>query len=417
MRPHSLPISVPTLLRGLAGIVGLVGFITVCLGTATAVSQDRTPDGALPVDQGATTTPLSDERARGSRPTPPRTTSPTSHLQVGGLAQPVTPPGTPGTAPAGGGPAQTVAGQPTTAPGAGTPTSGTAAAAAQHGRGEPPFGFVPGRPAPILVVPLADARVAPATVQAITDAAAAALSPMSHGHPVQPVSDPARLASIAACRDATCLGAQIAEAGGIAGVMIRISRARPRTPIDLTIGVVDPVSGAPRREPVTGQIPAAAEASPGEHVTPLVAQLVDAMPSAAPPPATLLVTVNVDGAMVRIDNFEAGRSPLASLTIRPGRYPVLVNADGYHLTRQMVSVTDGEQARLDVTLEPDQAAQALLAQQEEQSHPSDGPIYTRWWFLAGAGAVVLGATIAIILVATSGGDAQNPPGFPVPPIR
>ncbi len=148
-------------------------------------------------------------------------------------------------------------------------------------------------------------------------------------------------------------------------------------------------------------------------------------PIVAPPPAQgrLLVAVNVDDAEVLVDGQAVGRTPLAVLTLPPGRHTVAIRAVGFEPYSRSVDLTV-EGARVDAYLDPtpDQAS-AIAAHEAEEAAaygaaaPAD-PWYRKWWVWAavGGGAVVLTAIIVGIAVAAGGGDGGTQEGFPVPPL-
>lgn len=284
---------------------------------------------------------------------------------------------------------------------------------------------------PVGVVPMPTGDVTPEIVNAIRDAVVAQLSGIVQGREVRALESPEHLVAILECPDAACIGAKLAELGAIAGVLVRIHRepAAPRArpaprPVMITIEVVDPVSGAPRVEPVQISLEEEQLAVPADVLSPHVSALAPAMP-AAPPRASLLVAVNVDDAAITIDGEEIGRSPVAPVEVAPGRHQVAVTHPGFVSRRQPIDVGRGENARLDILLEVDPQNAELL---EADAAPvaggggggaQDGPFYTRWYVIAGAGVVLAAITVAIIVLATSGGDEQTGPtgGIPIPPIE
>ena len=284
---------------------------------------------------------------------------------------------------------------------------------------------------PVAVVPMPTGEVTIEMVDAIRDAVVAQLSGMVQGREVRALGNPAHLVAILECADAPCIGAKLAELGAIAGVLVRIHRepAAPRAgsaarPVTVTIEVVDPVSGAARTEPIQIELDETQLAAPAEALAPRVAELAPALP-APPPRSSLLVAVNVDDAAVSIDGEEVGRSPVAPVEVEPGRRQIAVTRAGFVSRRQSIDVGRGENARLDVLLEVDPENAELLESDAASvgggggSGAQDGPFYTRWYVIAGAGVVLAAITVAIIVLATSGGDEQTgvTGGIPIPPIE
>jgi hypothetical protein len=261
-----------------------------------------------------------------------------------------------------------------------------------------------------------------ATEAGLRDAVVTALQPTQPRRGVQAVSQPERLAAMRACRDATCFGAQIAEANGAVGVLLRFRRFGPNAPVQITIALADPVSGASRGEPIQGTIEAAMVATPAETLAPLLAELAPHMPS-PPPISSLLMAINVDGATVQVDDAEVGLSPVGPVTLEAGQHTVMVTRPGYRSLRRAIDLGIGEHARINVDLEMDPATAALMNEQQEESEASgstggpEGPFYTRWYVIAGAGAAVAVLATVVIVVVASSGDDGGQGGIPVPPIQ
>lgn len=272
---------------------------------------------------------------------------------------------------------------------------------------------------PVAVIPLPDAQLNPPIASAIRDAVAEAFRATVSGRSILVVNNPTVLAAFAACTDATCIGTELARGGVVAGVLVRMTRARPRDPIDVTIEVVDPVSGAPRAEPVRVVVPVESEGAPGALVAQAAAPLAATIP-APPQPTTLLLAINVDDAEVAIDGRQVGTSPLAPLDLPPGRHTISVSARGFAPWSRMVEVAPAESARVNVDLAPDAAALARLAEEDEaraDASGGGGPWYTRWYVLAGAGAAAVLVGVIVVLAASGGGGDGGNAGYPVPPIR
>lgn len=300
--------------------------------------------------------------------------------------------------------------------------------AAEPAEEEDPFAR---RPAPpIMVVVLPGRRVPPEAVTAAREALVAQVTPMARGREVHGLGAEALIATIAECDEDACLGAQLAEAGAQAGVVLRLERARRRQ-LDATLELRDPVSGAPRLDPIEGTVPREAEAI-GDALAALTAQLEDAMPDPPPPPATLTVTVNVDGAQVQVEGHEIGTSPVAPIDVPEGNYEVVVMRPGYLSVRRQTRVSAGEQARVDVTLreigaEVEGGGTGSGADEESPwgspggGEDGGGDITGEWWFwtIIGVGAaLVIGGAIGIGVAVSDQGPEMPPPpqGIPLPAI-
>jgi hypothetical protein len=303
------------------------------------------------------------------------------------------------------------------APTAGAAGAGAAGAAPTGARAAP---AIP-PPAPIMVVALPSGRVPPDVVDAARAAVIAQVEPMAGGRPVRPLLAADIQAAIAACREPACVGAQIAAAGAIGAVLVHVARRTPRGPIELRIALVDPVSGSPRLPPILTTVP-----DPGaiaQALQPFLEQLRSAMFSPPPPPPQLRITVNVDGATVRVDDEVIGESPVVPIRLAPGRHVVTVQRDGYLLARREVELDMGENERVDITLQSFAAAGIEPPRDAGAGGSGDerGPEwYEHWGFWAGVGgAVVLGVVIgvAVGVAANNQGRPPDPQGIRLPPIR
>lgn len=280
----------------------------------------------------------------------------------------------------------------------------------------------PDMPAPIMVVVLTSGRVAvPEDVQsAARDAVIAQVTPMTGGRPVLPLMAPALRDAIAACTEPACIGGQIASAGAFGAILVRLSKRAARGPVSLTLEMVDPVSGSPRLTPLTGSLTSAASAA--TELQPLTAQLQGVMFSPPPPPPTLLVTVNVDGARVRVDETELGESPVARTTLRQGRHVVQVTRAGYVSSRRTIELVDGQNERLDVILSPSTAiaddgtsGSGSFAGGGGGTPLTEEPLF--WVAIGGGVLVIAGIAIGVGVAVANSGPPPNPMGIPLPPIE
>jgi hypothetical protein len=238
------------------------------------------------------------------------------------------------------------------------------------------------------------------------------------------LTDEEKLTAAAACEDAPCIGAIVAGEGAISGILIRMERRRTRDPLTVMIGVVDPVSGANRGEPVSGEVPTEHLEMPQETLAPLTAQLAPLMP-APPRSTTLLVASNVDEATVSVDGQEVGTTPLAPGNITPGEHTVSVSRPGYLVQSHRIEIAAGQAARLNFDLEPTPETAAGDAADLQAgfgggdagggSAGGGDSILTKWWFwTAIGGAVVIGVLIGVIAAVASGPEQEE--AILVPPI-
>jgi hypothetical protein len=263
---------------------------------------------------------------------------------------------------------------------------------------------------PVMVAVLTSGRVPEDVAAATATALVEQVRPMAGGRPVLPLALEEMRARLAACADAACQGAFLGETGVIGAVIARLSRRTARGAVAITLEMIDPMSGAPRVTPITGELADAATA-PATLAT-MVEQLRGSMFSPPPPPPTLLVTVNVDGATVMIDGTSVGESPIASQRLTHGRHVVMVTRSGYSGVRREIDLEPGEQERLDLTLE----RATLLPTQEMLADGTvatrvEPPWYEQWyvWVGVGAGVLVIAGVIIGVVVAT-----QPPPVTPDP---
>lgn len=280
--------------------------------------------------------------------------------------------------------------------------------------------------APIMVVVIGGPRVDAAVVDATRAALVAQITPMTGERPVLPLMADALRDQIAACTDAPCVGAIIANAGAFGAVIARLSRASARRPMTLTLDMIDPVSGSPRLAQQTVQLADAASAA--TTLQPMTALLQPVMFSPPPPLPTLLVTVNIDGASVRIDDRDLGLSPVSRATLTPGRHIVTVTGPSHLSARRTIELTDGENQRLDITLVDASAAMgddAVAMPVGEGTSTAGGVQTSRQWFeeplvwvAIGGGILLVGAGIGIGVGVSSANQTTPPPmGIPLPPIN
>ena len=131
---------------------------------------------------------------------------------------------------------------------------------------------------------------------------------------------------------------------------------------------------------------------------------------------SLLVTVNVPGARIIVDEDQPRVAPAAALRVSPGAHTVRVSAEGYLRSERSIQVPS-EGARVDVFLEANEALAArTIANEDVYESTDDSGVHKKWWFWAaiGGGVVVVAGVIAAIALASGGGEGQAL--IPVPPI-
>ncbi len=274
----------------------------------------------------------------------------------------------------------------------------------------------PDGPAPVVVIPVPGANLTEAIANATLTATTTQLGTVVRGRGVRLVADGAVVAATMACAQqeegaAACRGAQVAAAGGASGVLVNVSRASADAPVSIRYEVIDSVTGDPRASAAT-ELPADGISAAALQDT--IAQLAPGLP-APPARGSILVAVNVDGAMVAVDGQMVGESPVAPVEVPPGSHTVSVNRAGFQPYSRSVEVTlDG--VRVNADLQPDEEEMARLADLEDEAREqAEGPKpwYKRWYVWAAAGAVLVGASVAVGVAA---GGADDPQGFNVPPI-
>ncbi len=118
----------------------------------------------------------------------------------------------------------------------------------------------------------------------------------------------------------------------------------------------------------------------GERVT------VELDASESPLPATLVVDGGSPDAEIRLDGEDVGRGRFER-ELPPGTYSIEVSAPGFVSQTKSVELRPGARERLSVSLE------------------KEGGLLSRWWFWAGAAAVVSGGVVAGVLLT----EPESPP--------
>jgi hypothetical protein len=153
------------------------------------------------------------------------------------------------------------------------------------------------------------------------------------------------------------------------------------------------------------------------------------------------------GAALYVDNESVGTTPLeTSVVVAPGQHALVVSAAGYKSFRTSINAVAGQEhtetvvlasapiqprANAGDRLRPTNAASGVLSVTRSSAIPTmeaspsllltnaqssdgsqqerrSGPIYRRWWFWAGASAIVLG-TASIIALSYPGGVTHSCP--------
>ncbi len=107
---------------------------------------------------------------------------------------------------------------------------------------------------------------------------------------------------------------------------------------------------------------------------------------------TIHLTSRPERASIRVDGLEVGEAPV-SRRVPFGGHVVEAELPGYETYRTSVEIAERQELDLQVVL-------------EEETDPG---LFGRWWFWAGASAVVVGATVAIVLLAQPS-DPEPIPG-------
>lgn len=222
-----------------------------------------------------------------------------------------------------------------------------------------------------------------------------------------------RAVTRAECDDA-CVGARLAEANARVGVLLEVRPEGPaRGPIvpRLSLQLVAPVSGQALGAPIAVVL---VDGAPSYDPAPLVA----GFPAPPPPPARLVIAIDVDGANVALDGVDLGASPVAPVEVREGAHELTIRAPGHEPFARRVEVPSAG-LRVDVRLAPaaDEAARLAAADAGTtfDAVETSDPLWKKWWLWAAVGgAVVVGLVVGIAVAASGGGGNGN--AFPVPPI-
>jgi hypothetical protein len=133
-----------------------------------------------------------------------------------------------------------------------------------------------------------------------------------------------------------------------------------------------------------------------------------------------------EGARVIIDGAVVGTLPMREPVRVPiGKRTVTVEAAGFVSETQTHEIAGEAFVRAHVALVPVAIVTSLqntgslaaptLVRKEDEPSTVGGPIYKRWWFWAGAGALVLAGVASAVLLTRGGGDCRSPGGDPCNP--
>ncbi len=141
-----------------------------------------------------------------------------------------------------------------------------------------------------------------------------------------------------------------------------------------------------------------------------LASLLGEPPPTEPRKGTVVVRASVPGARVRVGEVAGGEAPF-EVEVPPGEYPVSVSRDGFLEHVRRVEVQSGATTRVDVVLAeipPPEPVESVAPDHEaippeeplmiEAAERAATPLYKRWWFWTGIGAVVAGSVVTTVLL-------------------
>jgi len=151
-----------------------------------------------------------------------------------------------------------------------------------------------------------------------------------------------------------------------------------------------------------------AEVEPGSSAAEHRGAVEDALEQVRQRIPRLSITLEGAGAgdEVRVDGETVARDALGSVGIDPGSHEVELVRDGTVLSRASAEVEEGGSA--EVRLEAPAPESAELAASSEEPALTDGEdegsVLASPWLWVGVGAAVVAGALAVILVATAGGE-------------
>ena len=105
---------------------------------------------------------------------------------------------------------------------------------------------------------------------------------------------------------------------------------------------------------------------------------------------TVRVTSAPERAQVRIDGLDVGEAPVER-SLPAGGHVIEAESTGYETYRAAIELADRQELALHLVLDED-----------------DDPLTSRWWFWAGASAVIVGATVLVVLLALPSEPEPHP---------
>jgi tetratricopeptide repeat protein/PEGA domain-containing protein len=130
--------------------------------------------------------------------------------------------------------------------------------------------------------------------------------------------------------------------------------------------------------------------------------------------ADLAVSGNVPGAHVRVRNVEVGQVPPSGpleVSVNAGRADVEIAADGYRSYRAAHELEGGRSTAIKVRLVPNE--RPAVAPERAASDETASPLWSQWWFWAGAGALVAGSVITIYALSSEKSPGRSDWGDPI----
>ncbi|MBX3228496.1 MAG: PEGA domain-containing protein [Labilithrix sp.] len=121
--------------------------------------------------------------------------------------------------------------------------------------------------------------------------------------------------------------------------------------------------------------------------------------------ATLEIHSNVAGARVIVGSTIVGTTTDEPSTIKvnAGAATIEISKEGFRSWTQEIALEGGRVNEVHATLEPKAEPRRVVVSPRAPSAPAAeaGPVYTRWWFWVGAGAVVAAAGVAVFVALTT----------------
>lgn len=120
-----------------------------------------------------------------------------------------------------------------------------------------------------------------------------------------------------------------------------------------------------------------------------------------PPPGAVRISVNVDEAILIVDDEEVSPDPDGVLRgLEPGDHVLVVRSEGYGEAEQHFAVSRGDTTELSVNLTRAEVLRVI----------ESTPVHRRWWFWTIIGVVVVGAGAAATAVVLTQDDTESATG-------